>query len=98
MNSFVSCPSYHPLTLGPSTDRPGVVFTCDACGCRATDVTVSCRPCAYDVCRVCYYGTRISTTTAQCRAEVDRAERRVLDATIVLNALRETEMDQECMV
>ena len=100
MNPFVTCPSYHPLMLGASTERSGVLFTCDACGGRNVDVEVSCRPCAYDVCRPCYFGTRASLfpPTSSFREEVALAERRVLEATVLLNALREREMDEECMV
>ena len=89
---FTTCPAYHPLLLGGSTDRYGVCFTCDACGVRNVEVAVSCRPCAYDVCRVCYFGTQLL------KEDVALAERRVMEAVAELNALREKQMDQECWV
>lgn len=66
MNTFITCPNYHLLTTGPSTDRGGITFTCDICSQGHVDVAVGCRLCAYDVCRACYYGAR--------SAEVDLEE------------------------
>ena len=92
MPNLVTCPLFHTLLEGPSTDGTGVVFTCDACGCRTVDdIAVSCRVCGYDLCRACY------TMRGSRSEDIAQARARVIEAQRALSALRESEMvDEEC--
>ena len=90
--NLATCPLLHTLQDGPSADGTGVVFTCDACGCRTVDdIAVSCRPCGYDLCRACY------TMRGSRSEDVARAQARLVEAQRALSAVRESEMvDEEC--